>query len=105
MGLVKMQTSEQNVILDSITEGVFTVDLDLRITSFNRAAENITGIGRDQAIGQQCKDILRANLCETNCALRKTMATGEPVINKAVQIVDADANRKTISISTEPVAQ
>jgi len=100
MGLAKMQASEQNVILDSITEGVFTVDLDLRITSFNRAAEKITGIGRDQAIGQQCKDILRANLCETNCALRKTMATGEPVINKAVQIVDADANRKTISIST-----
>jgi PAS domain S-box-containing protein len=95
-----MQTSEQNVILDSISEGVFTVNPDLRITFFNRAAENITGIPCDQAIGQQCKDILRANLCETNCALRKTMDTGEQIINKAVQIVDANGNRKTISIST-----
>jgi len=100
MGLAKMQTSEQNVILDSISEGVFTVNPDLRITSFNRAAENITGIPCDQAIGQQCKDILRANLCETNCALRKTMDTGEQIINKAVHIVDADGNRKIISIST-----
>ncbi len=95
-----MEKNEQNVILDSITEGVFTVDLDLRITSFNRAAEDITGISRQQAIGHFCKDVLRANLCETNCALRKTMDTGKPVINKAVHIVDADGNRKTISIST-----
>ena len=96
----KMENKEQNVILDSITEGVFTVDLDLRITSFNQAAENITGISREQAIGQQCKNILRANLCETNCSLRKTMDTGEPIINKAVHIVDADGNRKAVSIST-----
>ena len=95
-----MENKEQNVILDSITEGVFTVDLDLRITSFNRAAENITGILRAQAIGQQCKDILRANLCETNCTLCETMDTGESVINKAVHIVDINGNRKTISIST-----
>lgn len=95
-----MKKNEQSVILDSITEGVFTVDLDLRITSFNQAAENITGISREQAIGHFCKDILRANLCETNCALRKTMDTGKPEINKAVHIVDADGNRKTISIST-----
>lgn len=95
-----MKTSEQNVILDSISEGVFTVDSDLRITSFNRAAETITGISRAQAMGQQCKDILRANLCETNCALRKTMDTGEPIANKAVHVVDAAGNRKTISIST-----
>ena len=57
-----MEKNKQNVILDSITEGVYTVDLDLRITSFNRTVENITGILRAQAIGQQCKDILRANL-------------------------------------------
>jgi len=95
-----MRTSEQNVILDSISEGVFTVDPDLWITSFNRAAETITGIPRAQAIGQQCKDILRADLCETNCALRKTMDTGEPIMNKAVHVVDADGNRKAISIST-----
>jgi PAS domain S-box-containing protein len=95
-----MENREQNVILDSITEGIFTVDLDLRIISFNRAAEEITGISREQAIGHFCKDILRANLCEDNCVLRKTMDTGEPVINKAVYIVDAEGNRKTISIST-----
>jgi PAS domain-containing protein len=39
-----MENTEHNVILDSINEGVFTVDLDWRITSFNRAAEEITDV-------------------------------------------------------------
>ena len=47
-----MKNNEQNVILDSISEGVFTVDLDWRITSFNRAAEEISGIKRHEAIGR-----------------------------------------------------
>ena len=35
-------------ILDSINEGVFTVDRDWRITAFNQAAERITGVARQQ---------------------------------------------------------
>lgn len=93
-------SKERDVILDSITEGVFTIDLDWNITSFNRAAEEITGISRQEAIGQQCKDILRADLCETDCALRNTLETGKPIINKFVHIIDADGNRKAISITT-----
>ena len=96
----KTQSKERDVILDSITEGVFTVDLDWNITSFNKAAEKITGISRQKAIGQQCKDILRADLCETDCALRRTIETGKPIINKFVHIIGGDGNRKAISITT-----
>lgn len=96
----RTQSKEQNVILDSISEGVFTVDLDWRITSFNRAAENITGIRREKAVGQNCRDILRANVCETDCTLRQTMQTGKPIMNKAVHILDANGKRRAITIST-----
>ena len=34
-------------ILESISDGVFTVDGEWRVSSFNRAAEQITGIPRD----------------------------------------------------------
>jgi PAS domain S-box-containing protein len=90
----------QATILDSITEGVFTVDGDWRITSFNRAAEKIIGIPRERAIGQSCRDIFRANICEGECTLRQTIETGTPVIGKAVTILDTTGNRKPISIST-----
>ena len=96
----KANNKEQNVILDSISEGVFTVDLDWQITSFNRAAEEIIGIQREKTIGQHCNDILRADVCETDCALRKTMATGKPIMNKAVHIIDGNGERRAIAIST-----
>ncbi len=55
------------VILDSIADGVYTVDMDRRVTSFNKAAETITGIKRKEAIGQPCFEVLRSNMCENNC--------------------------------------
>ena len=96
----KTQNEVHNVILDSVSEGVFTVDLDWRITSFNRAAEEITGIGRQEAVGKHCRDVLRADVCETDCTLAATMQTGKPIMNKAVHIIDANGKRKAITIST-----
>ncbi|MCK4966879.1 PAS domain S-box protein, partial [bacterium] len=43
-----------NTILDSIADGVFTIDMDWKITSFNTAAERITGVGREEAVGHYC---------------------------------------------------
>jgi len=91
---------EQNIILDSIADGVFTVDKDWRISSFNRAAEEITGVSRKDAVGQLCKDVLKADICERNCCLRATMRTGKPIVNKNVYIIDAEGRKRPISIST-----
>jgi PAS domain S-box-containing protein len=96
----RTQSKEQNVILDSISEGVFTVDPNWRITSFNRAAEEITGIQREKAIGQQCRDVLRADVCEADCTLQQTMQTGKPIMNKTVHIIDAQGRKREIAIST-----
>lgn len=72
-------------ILESISDGVFTVDARWRIASFNRAAEKITGIPRWEAIGKTCSDVFRASMCEADCALRHTVKTGKPIINKAAR--------------------
>jgi len=87
-------------ILDSINEGVFTVDLDWRIAAFNKAAQQITGISADQAIGSRCCDVFRASICETSCALRRTMASGKPIVNATAHIVDQHGQRVPIRIST-----
>jgi len=91
---------ETAVILDSITDGVVTVDGDFRITSFNRAAAEITGVPREEALGRPCSDVFHANVCEDDCALRKTMQTGEPIQLKPVQIVKPDGSRVSLSLST-----
>ncbi|NQV33189.1 MAG: sigma 54-interacting transcriptional regulator [Phycisphaeraceae bacterium] len=89
-----------DIILDCIADGVFTVDMDWRITSFNRAAERITGIKQADALGSTCKKVMRADLCESGCALRRTIETGDLTINQPVHIVDAQGRRKFITIST-----
>jgi len=87
-------------ILDSINEGVFTVDLDWRITAFNQAAERITGVTAQQAVGSYCCDVFRASICETSCALRRTMTCGQPVLNATAHIINQDGQRVPIRIST-----
>ncbi len=88
------------IILDSVADGVFTVDREWRITSFNLAAERITGVPRDQAQGRRCCDVFRASICESQCALRETMETGLPVVNRAVFAVNTRGEQIPLTIST-----
>jgi len=95
-----LPVEQVRVILESIADGVFTVDEGWQITSFNRAAEQITGTAREEAIGKRCYEVFRASICESECALKHTMATGKPVVNKTVYIFTSAGDRLPISIST-----
>ena len=90
----------RDVVLNSIADGVFTVDKDWRITMFNVAAERITGVSREESIGRRCWNVFRSNICETQCALRETMRTGRNIVNKAIYVLDAGGRRIPVSIST-----
>ena len=94
------KNDDQDVILDSINEGVFTIDLDWRITSFNRAAERTTGVSCQRALHRACRDVFQANICKKNCALKKTFQTGQPVVNADAFILNHQGQRVPIRIST-----
>ncbi|MCF7911851.1 MAG: sigma 54-interacting transcriptional regulator [Candidatus Cloacimonetes bacterium] len=87
-------------ILESISDGVFTVDDHWRITSFNRAAEEITGISRREALGEICSDVFRSSMCENHCALRETLQSDTPIIDKSCYIINATGDKIPISVST-----
>ena len=90
----------KNIILDSIADGVFTIDMDFRITSMNRAAKDILGIKEEDALGKLCYEVFHANICEHSCVLKETMATGKNIINKPIYIVNSRGERVPVSIST-----
>lgn len=98
--MVNTIENETQIILDSIADGVFTVDSEWKITSFNRAAEKITGINKDEAIGRHCWEVFRASICEQRCSLRHTLETGHPIVNQSIFIVNSEGDRLPISIST-----
>ncbi len=88
------------IILESISDGVFTVDLEWRIMSFNRAAEEITGISRDEAVGRHCWEVFRANMCEGDCALKRTMKEGTSLVSTSTYIINHEKKRIPITAST-----
>lgn len=90
----------RGTILDSLADGVFTVDDSWRITSFNRAAEQITGFTRQEVIGRPCYEVFRANICRSNCSLRRTLTTGTPLVNVPVEAFAKDGTRLPLTVST-----
>ena len=99
-GKEKHRNNNFETILDSIADGVFTIDLDFNITYFNSAAQQITGVPGDQALGQKCFDVFRANICQTNCVLGQTMETGEQQINLPIDILNSEGYTVPASVTT-----
>ena len=65
-----------DAILESLSDGVFTVDPQWLVTTFNKAAERITGVSRKDAIGKRCAEVFRSSLCGAECALKATLKSG-----------------------------
>ena len=72
-----MDKEMTKLILNSINEGVFTVDENFTITSFNAGAEKIAGFSRKDAVGKPCRAVFHASICQDRCALRETLRTGK----------------------------
>jgi PAS domain S-box-containing protein len=90
-------------IFDSISDGVFTVDLNFHITSFNKAAEEITGVSRQDAIGMLCRDVFQAGECSQKCAVNNTIQNGIHVLNKCTSIINVKGQRIPVSVSASPL--
>lgn len=96
----KSQEISKETILNSITDGVFTIDKNWIITSFNRAAEEITGISNRDAIGQRCSKVFCSLICGKNCPMEKTFATKIPMNNIYTEIVTRQNCNIPVNVST-----
>jgi len=88
------------IVLESISDGVFTVDHQWKIMSFNHAAEKITGISRKEAIGRHCWDVFRSNMCQDECALKKTMQEGKSFFSSSTYIINSRKKRIPMTVFT-----
>ncbi len=86
-------------IIDSVADGVFTVDRDMHITSFNRAAELMTGIKREDAINRPCHEVFRTSVCDSACPVREAIKKGKPVTNREVTITNSEDTLVPVSVS------
>jgi PAS domain S-box-containing protein len=87
-------------LIDELPEGVFTITIHWRISSFNKAAERITGYKREEAIGKYCWEVFRSDVCKIACPLRKALHGGQSYIDQEVRVFTKEGSRQTILVNT-----
>ncbi len=91
------------LVLDVLDQGVFTVNEKLKITSFNQAAERISGYRSEDVIGRKCSELFRTNLCDKACPLRLSIQSRSAIRNRQIHIHSSDGRMIPISLSTAPL--
>ncbi len=71
-------------LLDDISDGIYTVDPDMRITYMNAAGTDISGYPSSSVIGHQCQNDLFVHidtdgkkLCHDGCPMKATLKDGK----------------------------
>ena len=70
-------------IIQSMADGVITVNGEMHVTDLNRAAEKLTSFTRKEALGRFCGEVLQSSMCGRECPLRLAMSTGEIISQEA----------------------
>ncbi len=81
------QTMLYTAILQSMREGVLTIDPEFRITSFSRRSELITGYSSADVMGRYCHQVIGSPLCQNACVARRCEGSG-----KATEAVPTDVS-------------
>ena len=87
-------------LLESLEGGILAVDKNMKVTAFNRAAEEITGLKREEVLHKECDQVLKGDLCQDECPVKKVMKTGEPVYCYEVMITNKAGKKIPVNIST-----
>jgi PAS domain S-box-containing protein len=88
------------LLFNCTSDGVFAMDSEKRIIAFNHAAEVSLGVSREEALGRPCHEVIRSNICRDRCAMTRTLETGEPEVNLAVELTDSQGRPVPASLSS-----
>lgn len=89
-------------ILDCISDGVITIDLDKRVTFLNRAMQTMLGYDvPDSGMLLACDVLIQSNICSSqNCVLERALR-GERVSNFEAIVRRRDGIQMPVSINTD----
>ncbi len=92
------------LILDNLSEGIIAHDLGRRFFFFNRAAEEITGLSRQEVLGQDCHAIFPDKFCSSHCSFCNGMALPDfPNAPYPVTIRSRDGETKQVEMFVVPL--
>jgi|GEM_PF-1299161 len=109
-GEIAVQKQYAENVINTITDGVYTMDTDMRIVSWNHKAEAIIGFTAREVIGRKGCEVLKLvdGSGSPLCIPEKSPAelvreTGKPVSVEEVFVLSKDGRRVTLAASTAPL--
>jgi diguanylate cyclase (GGDEF)-like protein/PAS domain S-box-containing protein len=96
-------------LLDNLYDGVYFVDLERKITYWNKSAESLTGYRNVEIVGKHCwNNILMhvdrqgRNLCSAQCPLVKCMRE-DITLEQEVYLRHKDGHRVPVMVRASPI--
>src|SRR6476646_1004842 len=90
-------------LVENANDIVYTLDLEGKVTSINKAAESITGYAREQLINRNLAELLTPESFEANRAMLTRKLEGEERTNYEMDIRSVDGRILTFEISSKLV--
>ncbi len=90
-------------LLGDLHIGVFTVNHRRKITSFNRAAELLTGFKEAEVIGKYCHQVFKNDLCQGECKYHEAVEAEQTSLSFDVQFRDRQMEKRTITKVVTPL--
>lgn len=92
-----------NHLFDDLPEGVFTIDTNRRINSFNTQAEQLTGFKKEQIIGKYCWQVFQSGQCRYECPFVEIFNSGSSCKDQEMTIVNHSGLIKKIFVNAAPL--
>jgi PAS domain S-box-containing protein len=86
-------------ILDYLPDGIICHDRERRIIYFNRAAEAMTGYGREEVLGRDCHEAFGRPFCGNQCSFCGQAPDSWTTINYPLNIVTKTGEPKQIQMA------
>ena len=99
--MLSRETERSRTLVNSIADGVYSVDLDMRLTAFSRSAESMTGYREEEVLGRPCREIFHSSVCDTDCPLQWTLKHQQPIQNCTATLVSKQGKRIPAFLSSD----
>ena len=98
-GQAQLERDKTQTVLDSIGDGVLTVDRECMVTSVNHSAARIVGRPESEIAGKKCWETLSCTAdCGQACELARVLSEGHAVTNFETEVCDRRGRSIAVSL-------
>lgn len=100
---IKDQMEYANSVIQGIKDPFFIVDQNMVVTYINEAAATAMGYSIEEVTNKmKCGDVFKSNICQSNCAIKYAMTSGESI--EGVRVLLTSRNGDVIPVLASAAA-